>query len=67
MDIKELREKRQKLEFDIASSVSALVEKFKDETGFYPYKIHINMIDQKEIGYEEPQYLVKSCEVDIEL
>ena len=67
MDINDLRKKRQKLENDIAISISALVEKFKKETGFSPCRISIDMLRNDTIGDPEPQYITGKCEVDIEI
>jgi hypothetical protein len=67
MDVNELRERRKQLENDIAAEVSALVEKFKKETGFSPYSISIDMMSVREMGDIEPVYVVNYATVNIRL
>lgn len=67
MNIDDLREKRRYLESDIAEHVIVLVEKFKDDIGFCPYSITIDMVESTAIGDKEPQYKVGRCDVDIKI
>lgn len=67
MDIDNLREKRRCLESDIAERISLLVEKFKDDTGFCPHYIAINMMDTTVVGDKERQYVVEGCTIDINI
>jgi hypothetical protein len=67
MTINELRKRRKQLEIDIASEVSALVEKFKKETGQCPESISIDMMSVREMGDIEPVYVVNYATVDIRL
>jgi hypothetical protein len=67
MTINELRKRRKQLEIDIASEVSALVEKFKKETGHCPESISIDMMSVREMGDIEPVYVVNYATVDIRL
>lgn len=67
MDINILREKREKLENDIQSSVSMLVETFKKDTGFAPCRISIDIINVSEIADPELQFIVGKCNIDIEI
>lgn len=67
MTVNELRKRRKQLEIDIAAEVSALVEKFKKETGHCPESISIDMMSVREMGDIEPVYVVNYATVDIRL
>ena len=67
MDIDVLREKRSKLESQIAGSVSKSVETFKSETGFSPDSINIDMMECSVIGDKEAQFIVGGCKVNVRM
>lgn len=70
MDVHEFMEQlkvaKAKLETDIFTSVSSLVENFKAETGVHPDSIRIEMMSATPIG-PSIEYSVWGCQVSLYL
>lgn len=64
--VTELRERRDRLENEIADAVQHLVDQFIADTGMAPVHIALDMDDTSEIGSAFPGAVVK-CAVQIDL
>jgi hypothetical protein len=67
MKIIEFKAKKTELEANISSSVSELVEQFKEDTGYSPDMIKIRLIDVSTIGSEKPVFIVGKTSVYVEI
>ena len=68
MDAKELRKKKLKLESDIVVAVIDLVDRFKDDTGFSPCAISLNVGGGIYVnGNPYAEHYVTGCSVSIDI
>ena len=65
MMVRELREKKEKLQNDILGAVFHLVEDFKEDTGMSPRDVRIDMVCISQVGKDETEYVVSGVEVVI--
>ena len=67
MEIKQFVEEKKKFETYLTLAVSNLNEKFREKTGYSPSSINVNMMPVQEIGIKEPQYIVSSVTVNVDI
>lgn len=67
MEIQEYKDRKTKLENDIASAINSLVIHFRIETNFSPYYISVDMIETTTIGEKNKAYIACNVKTDVEL
>jgi len=67
MEISEFIKKKAELEVTILKEIHSAVEKFRNETGYSPCNIYINMRGIPTFDGSPAQYIVANVDVDIPL
>lgn len=57
MQVQELIAKKHELESDLRKMMQDRINRFKEETGYYPYTIDVRTIDISAMGYEKQTVL----------
>lgn len=67
MEIEELENRVRRLESDLHCSISKLVNEFRQETGYSPYDIDIDMLRITSIDSSHDQYMVEAVECCVDV
>lgn len=67
MEIEEFNKKAQRLEIDITNSISSLLDDFKSETGYVPYRISIPLYENRQMFQTVGDYVIGKVEVEFKL
>lgn len=67
MQVDEIRARRRELEAELSRKVGEAVIRFREETGFSPDSISVEMLDVTSVGDKEPRYEVSRCVVDVKI
>ncbi len=67
MEINEFKEKKRAMEIVIRDAAVKAVSEFREQTGFSPNRIDIQIFKVERMGVEKAEYVVTDVETDIEL
>ena len=67
MEINELKEKKRTMEIAIRDAAAKAISEFREQTGYSPSHIHIQIFKAARIGDEQVEHVVTDVETTIEL